>query len=473
MDYAKGGSLGVVCLLALVAASYSPRPPVAEAQGPARAVAPSATPTPPIVAFSPVVPAEVAFDRPRGYATLDPVNQPLFDAFSWKSFAAVNWPMTPDGGILAAGFPFKNNDKPRQWEQWTDPMTIFQPGFQPTCPAGRTLTAEDKVLHLMAKNSQILNPDGSFQEPDGNPLIDRNLNFALYEIRINPDETAYITQNGLQTKAGQAAFARAGKTVSFPVGQSPYGKTGAMEVKAVWRILETKQAVAPDDPKRYYSRSAVVYVAPENSATGQAMCIDAVVGLVGLHVIHKTPAFPQWVWSSWEHVDNAPTSPPTGGPPVHPYSFYSPAYRFDLPVNTPPAPGGDPKNPPPFKWAATPPYAAQYAVVSSDFEHLKFGTQVIRSNSVYPPTAAITAIWQQAMPGTPWANYMLIGSQWVGGDTPPNTLAIPAQLANAAIETYIQDTASCVQCHSFARTVPAPPASPQPADFSFLLGLAR
>ena len=71
------------------------------------------------------------------------------------------------------------------------------------------------------------------------------------------------------------------------------------------------------------------------------------------------------------------------------------------------------------------------------------------------------------MAGTPWANYMLIGSQWVGGDTPPNTLAIPAQLANSAIETYIQDSASCVQCHAMART-----AVGTPADFSFLLALA-
>jgi hypothetical protein len=458
MGYAIGGPVVAVSVLALAALS-----------GPAqRSVAPAPTPspTPPVVGFSPVVPAEVPFHRPAGYATLDPTNQPVFDVFSWKSFAAVNWPMTQGGGILAAGFPFKNNDKPRQWELWTDPLTVFQPGAQPVCP-GRTLGPDDKVLHLMAKNSQILNPDGSFQEPDGNPLVDRNLNFALYEIRMNPDEVAYVTQNGLQTRAGQAAFAQAGKTVAFPAGPSAYGKTGAIEVKAVWRILETAKG---DDPKRYYSRAAVVYVAPENSDSGQAMCLDAVVGLVGLHVIHKTAAFPQWIWSSWEHVDNAPTSPPSGGIPAVPYSFYSPAYRFQLPVNTPPALL---KGQQAFTWAASPPYAAKYARVSSDFQHLRFGTQVVRSNSVYPPTAAVTATWQQAMAGTPWANYLLIGSQWVGGDTPPETLAIPAQLANSAIETYIQDTASCVQCHSMAQTRPAAPTPAQPADFSFLLGLAQ
>jgi hypothetical protein len=461
MGYASGGSVVVVSLLALSAA-FSPAPREA-----AQAAAPAPTPTPPVVAFSPRIPPEVPFARPAGYATLDPKNQPVFDIFSWKSFAAVNWPMTPTGNPLAAGFPFKNNQAPRQWEQWADPMTIFQPGWQPVCPGGRTLAAGDKVLHLMAKNSQILNPDGSFQEPDGNPLIDRNLNFALYEIRMNPDEVAYVTQNGLQTKAGQAAFASAKKTVAFPGGPSQYGPTGAIEVKAVWRILDTTKG---DDPKRYYSRSAVVYVAAVNSDSGQPMCIDATVGLVGLHVIHKTKDFPQWIWSSWEHVDNAPTSPPSGGPPKVAYSFYSPGYRFYLPVNTPPTLIKDKKY---FTWSATPPYAAKYARVAKDFTQLQFGSQVVRSNSIYPPTAAVTATWQQAMQGTPWANYLLLGSQWVGGDTPAETLAIPAQLANSAIETYIQDTASCVQCHSLAQTTASTTASPQTADFSFLLGLAQ
>ena len=32
------------------------------------------------------------------------------------------------------------------------------------------------------------------------------------------------------------------------------------------------------------------------------------VGLVGLHVVQKTKQLPQWMWATFEHVDNAPDS---------------------------------------------------------------------------------------------------------------------------------------------------------------------
>jgi hypothetical protein len=428
------------------------------ASGPTRATVPApkpdavATPTPlptPPVVYSPIVPPDVP-QPPAGYADLDPTNQTHFDVFSWKSFAAVNWPMSPTGNPLAAGFPFKNNQAPRQWEQWVDPNDLFRGGIQPICPAGRTLREGEKVLHLMAKNSQILNPDGTFTEPDGNPLIDVNLNYALYEIRLNPVEARYITSNGLTTRAGQQ-----GKTISFT--------PGSIEVKAVWRIM-----AEDDDLTRYYSRPAVVYVPAANSSTNEPLCLDVTVGLAGMHIVHKTPNFPAWIWSSFEHVDNAPTSPPSAATDQARFSFYSNAYRYQMPVNTPPTPTTRPDGTKVFLWTPSQPYAQLYARESPDYQKLKFGTQVVRSNSIYPPTAAVTATWQTAMRGTPWANYMLIGSQWVGGDTPPQTLAIPAQLANSGIETYIQATASCVQCHSFARA-----AAGQPADFSFLLALAQ
>ena len=51
------------------------------------------------------------------------------------------------------------------------------------------------------------------------------------------------------------------------------------------------------------------------------------VGLVGLHIVHKTFWAPQWVWSTFEHIDNVPS---LGDPEKSadkgktPYSFYNP-----------------------------------------------------------------------------------------------------------------------------------------------------
>ena len=67
-----------------------------------------------------------------------------------------------------------------------------------------------------------------------------------------------------------------------------------------------------------------------------------------------------------------------------------------------------------------------------------------------------------------WANYRLINSQWQGGIENPLTENgnIPRFLSNTTLETYIQDNASCLDCHRYATT-----AVGQDANFSFLLQL--
>ena len=47
------------------------------------------------------------------------------------------------------------------------------------------------------------------------------------------------------------------------------------------------------------------------------------MGLVGLHIAHKTQHQPNWIWSTFEHVANAPTQ----GQPIPAgatYNFYDP-----------------------------------------------------------------------------------------------------------------------------------------------------
>src|SRR5258708_39895811 len=51
------------------------------------------------------------------------------------------------------------------------------------------------------------------------------------------------------------------------------------------------------------------------------------MALVGLHITQKTPSAPQWIWSTFEHLDNVP------GPGAQaPYSFFKPGCA-DCPVN--------------------------------------------------------------------------------------------------------------------------------------------
>ena len=43
------------------------------------------------------------------------------------------------------------------------------------------------------------------------------------------------------------------------------------------------------------------------------------LGLVGLHIVHKTDSEPQWIWSTFEHVNNVPAAADPAG--AH-YNFY-------------------------------------------------------------------------------------------------------------------------------------------------------
>ena len=73
-----------------------------------------------------------------------------------------------------------------------------------------------------------------------------------------------------------------------------------MEVKVAWRELTDQ-----DDHTRYYVREALI--AGED---GYNYTI-ATMGLVGLHIMQKTATFPQWIWSTFEHIDNVSGSHPS------------------------------------------------------------------------------------------------------------------------------------------------------------------
>lgn len=97
---------------------------------------------------------------------------------------------------------------------------------------------------------------------------------------------------------------------------------------------------------------------------------------------------------------------------------------------------------------------------------------------------AVNHAMQGAIGTTRFARYGLINTQWpVPGGTPrgaPNTVfsVLPALLGNSALESFVQETSSCMGCHSMARTKRHASKAPADrgfvsADFTFLLGLAR
>ncbi len=125
------------------------------------------------------------------------------------------------------------------------------------------------------------------------PLIDQNGSFVRYEMRVNRDELQFIDANKLWDSNHHTA------DVDFqPVGSIEDKTVGPIEVKAAWKVLTDK-----DNRERFHTR-AVEVAWPNPAKKGQYLCKQYTMGLVGLHIAHKTKNAPQWAWSTFEQVDN-------------------------------------------------------------------------------------------------------------------------------------------------------------------------
>ncbi|HSP15324.1 MAG TPA: hypothetical protein VLV78_11280 [Thermoanaerobaculia bacterium] len=439
----------------------------------------------------------------QGYGSiLAPGTQQDFDNFSWQSFVALNWPSDSSGRQIPKLSIGIDPARPRVWDYYKLAEEVFLAnGAQPdpnypsktlppipkVCQA-TPLQPGETVVHGLAKIDDVLNIPDFFEEAMVDlPLIDRYGNFVVYRVSMNRTEFNDIDSNGWYNSANQV-----GKTIRFTPGEKNGASEGAIEVKSAWRVLQPGK----DNLSRYFVRPMRVYVPAKHSATGQDFCTPTLqMGLIAMHIVHKGQAQREWVWSTFEHVDNAPlTTTPL------PATATAPSGPCDVPTNAPPMSLFTPgcvdnsgkaciANEAPVKpdqgnwlWQTSQPYAKKYLMQG------KYGTQVVRCSSIWDGnksgrgTAWLNSQWQAKLAGTPFANYMLIGSQWQAqltlaagqrhadfDTTPP----APPFIQNTAAETYLQNASSfgmsaCMQCHSGAQG-----AACEDSDMSFMLDRAQ
>lgn len=393
-----------------------------------------------------------------GYSTeLTPTIQPPFDIFSWQTFVALNWPAdskgNPIGNSIAA-----NPGAPRVWESYPDIEEIFSDKAPLLLQIKDARNSNLKFFYRTSKSPHRIGMNGDLLDADGYPLIDRNLNFVVFSVSANPVEAGFISTNNLTTKKGIDSISVPlspdepnKRQIQMPAsvpGQSP----GSMEIKTAWRILDSVRG--GDIPSRYYTRDAIIYISGDNSTSGQPFKIKAKVGLVGMHIIRKTGMFANWIWSTFEHIDNVPDNlqeAQMNQPPKYPWSFYYPSSMgllANTPVDTFANEGGN------YRFDSTWPYAKRYAatVYGERNSQAVFGTQAQRMTAIYYRTEEVNALWRKKLAGTVWANYKLIGSQWAKSTlTPGKPLpSAPSLLGNTTLETFSLTSASCIGCHSGA-----------------------
>ncbi len=392
---------------------------------------------------------------------------PAFDNFAWRAFIALNWPSQLEAADRGAPDRAKSLSDPgkRVWETFKSRYELFQvgPHGKPLAPppwasyAGRNPCGPGFDNRVKTLASFV--PFADFNQPSftpgafANPLVAQNGAYTRYEIRVNEPEYATLATNGWSQ----------GKNLpdlEHPAHLPP----GSIAVKAAWRPLTA--ADTPAVRARYYVvKDAEIVDVAKTLAAGRTICTKSDVALVGLHIAIKTLYRPQWLWSTFEHVDNVPpvgagaAREPDARDAGAPYSYFDaskpnlglwPPFgsRTVLPVNL--------SNPPKVDPAPM---------------------QVVRKFPIHASTMAMNrAYW--ALPGvkgTVWEHYMLVAAQWPTVTQPPepqndgryfpgltldpNTPREPYQssdadeapkenLVNTTLETYFQDqTSSCMSCH--------------------------
>ena len=396
----------------------------------------------------------------------DPVDrlQHGFDLYSWLTFAALNSPV--DGTTRIGRGPGKGGDAPAFWESYkqlpdvmladaSKPSAWGEPAKIPDECGGGVVKPGTMVVHI---------EEETFNQPfKSGPLIDQNGNYALFVILMNKQMFQYIVDNGLYSKAGQKVFAEkqtpSSEGVNFPLGSNRQATVGlgAVMVKASWKVLG-----ASDDAAKFHTINGLIYTPAKENPKTAATCVPQTLGLIGFHVGHKAEFNTQWVWTTFEHVANAPEQRDVDGGRklLDHYNFYDPKCDpVKCPVN----------QIPPTPWnPGIQPFPGGYR------------SQITRTIPLTDDATKINDLSRavEGIKGTVWENYFLVSTQWPTDSANPIDLSgipAPTYLANTTLETYSQGnfplaSSSCIACHLNATT-----ASPSPisSDFTYILEKAR
>ncbi len=347
----------------------------------------------------------VDVDIPAGFPD-NPIA--FFDDYSWRTFVALNWPAQAGArGVPDSVKKLGDAADNVVWETWKADYEIFQPeGQRPAewdsfataspCPdlpvdsAGRA-----KVLGTAGVIATAINHfnQAGFGDLKGT-LIAQNKTYTRYEIRVNRAEFEFI--RGVD--GDPATFRYLAENLPAADAEPIVFPFGSIEIKAAWREfkLPEESHLLP----RYYVRKTILTDPPNKT------CRHATVGLVGLHIVHRTPSRPEWIWSTFEHVDNLVA--PAG---IHP-TYRDPA-NTTAPQNVLEAVVDE----------AHPPKPSPTLTQVHRIKEIHESTQI--TNDLYHADAAIA--------GTVWENYQLVMTQW-----PQTPAATEQEFKQRSLEAYPQ-----------------------------------
>jgi hypothetical protein len=370
-----------------------------------------------------------------------------FYAFSWQIFKFLVWPASGQRGIPDTAQ--KITDKgPTTFESLKADWEIFRqnaerPADWTTFPGSADPCSNHPEIEPGALVLATFNKFGNIIEGELGPavhvLVAQNRTYVRYQAAYNKAafDTIFNSQLYDPAQVGHLDEAPDGKPVPAKARQP----AGALTVKSAWIELPGPN---PINPSRFYVREKAWVQNPANHT-----CSQTDVGLVGLHIVYKSPSRPQWIWSTFEHVDNVPEPLPE---PRRSYTFNDgsntamtrgPEDAFKIPLPKGAQGPGDPPRP----------YQVQrLQPIKADAENL--------NRIQHQKLASLDSVWR---------NYQLVMTQWSEIGMAPDhdaNAVIPnpscagpnmSATANTTMETFFQAPANCsfrltcMGCHNGTR----------------------
>ncbi|MBO6606401.1 hypothetical protein [Psychroserpens sp.] len=258
------------------------------------------------VLFSPNIPVDVDPELQKILKDAGDIYQlnEVFNLYSWQALVAINWPLdsigNPQPSFTDVGDP--------TWNTWKEAFQVYRKDGKtpagwdsPRSATGLGLDASviadnDSRIVLSstsATNMTNINIADETDQAFAGELFDQNGNVVVYEVLMNKAEFDYVVTNKLYNINGQLAFTQSNVNADFPKGDYSSNTVGATEIKFAWKILTDS-----DIEDRYYTDQGYII----DESTGDLEQVD--LGLIGMHISQKTPTGKQWVWSTFEHIDN-------------------------------------------------------------------------------------------------------------------------------------------------------------------------
>lgn len=409
-----------------------------------------------------------------------------FDNYSWQTFLALNAPGVGSQVSISG-------DNSTQWAGWSSTADLLDQGSNPGPSGSRFYPTECQSIPNYQNYrviDQVGKVDDSFLEAQtqglsANPVVASNGTFLRYEILLSPATYDWVVSQGLNTVTTLKAWAEAGIVVNFICGDGSYTggdpanpEMGAIVLKNAWMEM------SDFNPGDYHTEELLVFTPAFRNSTGQATCELKTMALVGMHIAHKTLNQPNWIWSTFEHVNNAPDCtalPDDGneagddGPSVACPDSAGQNWNFFGTIcgsgsacqtcNAAPAsnaPAGqcvNPSNPDATAWCLDQPPNPE--------QGLSRLCRQFPVSSIYPTAGDWNTACDVALSGGVWSNYQLISSQWISQDAyttcTNNQASITAAdplpktpvkgkngderpfLGNTSMESY--ERSNCTGCH--------------------------